>query len=174
MGSCEVRGRCLTRCKLSQPRLPSKDIHASCPLPHSHHTKRQSQSMDSSSVLSDEDYDVISNPSQRSLESSIAWDVTIASGHGIASPTSPGPSGSPSSIPGGGAGHALPREIPPTDAARVALSTVSLAPADIQTYVRNAMEGSAAAGASASAGYPAAERTVRVYVDGAFDVLDAG
>ena len=36
------------------------------------------------------------------------------------------------------------------------------------------MEGSGAAGASASAGYPAAERTVRVYVDGAFDVLDAG
>lgn len=117
--------------------------------------------MDSSSVLSDEDYDVISNPG---LESSIAWDVTIASGHGgIASPTSPSP--------GGGAGHALPREIPPTDAARVALSTVSLAPADIQTYVRNAVEGSTA---GASARYPSAERSVRVYIDGAFDVLDAG
>ena len=109
--------------------------------------------MDSSSVLSDEDYDVISNPGQRSLECSIAWDATIAG----ASPTS-------STSPGA---HTPPRELPPTDAARVALSTVSLSPADIQTHVRDAVEG------SAGARYPSAERTVRVYVDGVFDALDA-
>ncbi|KAL4063125.1 hypothetical protein J3A83DRAFT_4107170 [Scleroderma citrinum] len=110
--------------------------------------------MDSSCVLSDEDYDVISNPGQRSLESSIAWDMTTASGHS----------------PGASEGPALPREIMPTDAARNELSTVSLSPADIQACVRNAIEGAA----GTSTGYPSAERTVRVYVDGMFDVLDAG
>ncbi|KAF9245258.1 hypothetical protein BU15DRAFT_85601 [Melanogaster broomeanus] len=87
--------------------------------------------MDNSSVLSDEDYDVISNPGQRSLDM---------------------------------------REIPPTEAARHILSTVSLSPADIQAWVRGAMD--SAAGRSSS--YPVDNMTVRVYVDGVFDVLTSG
>lgn len=100
--------------------------------------------MDTSSVLSDEDYDVISNPGQRSLESSVA-----DFGHVIAC----GPI----------------REIPPTDAARHTLSTVSLTAVDIQAYVGTALSTAAGRGVR----YPA-DRTIRVYVDGVFDVLDAG
>lgn len=99
--------------------------------------------MDTSSVLSDEDYDVISNPGQRSLESSVT-DFN----HVLGSPI---------------------REIPPTDAARHSLSTVSLTPVDIQAYVRTALSTATGRGVK----YPA-DRTVRVYVDGVFDVLDAG
>ncbi|KAI6044286.1 hypothetical protein EDC04DRAFT_2643977 [Pisolithus marmoratus] len=99
--------------------------------------------MDTSSVLSDEDYDVISNPSQRSLESS-ATDF----GHILGSPV---------------------REIPPTDAARQTLSTVSLTPVDIQAYVQTALSTATGRGVR----YPV-DRTVRVYVDGVFDVLDTG
>ncbi|KAI6149794.1 hypothetical protein BKA82DRAFT_997883 [Pisolithus tinctorius] len=100
--------------------------------------------MDTSSVLSDEDYDVISNPGQRSLESSVA-----DFGHVIAC----GPI----------------REIPPTDAARHTLSTVSLTAVDIQAYVGTALSTAAGRGVRCPA-----DRTVRVYVDGMFDVLDAG
>lgn len=96
--------------------------------------------MDSSSVLSDEDYDVISNPGQRSLESSIA-----DFGH-IASQTV--------------------RELPPAPAACEALSTASLSPTDIQTWVRGVLD--------SVGGYPRDPRTVRVYLDGVFDVLTAG
>lgn len=98
--------------------------------------------MDSSSVLSDEDYDVISNPGQRSLESSIA-DL-----------------------------HHIPAlntyELPPSDAARERLSTVALSPVDIQAYVQNALN------ASSAGKYPRDNITLRVYVDGIFDVLTAG
>ncbi|KAH7890738.1 hypothetical protein F5I97DRAFT_73073 [Phlebopus sp. FC_14] len=99
--------------------------------------------MDNSSVLSDEDYDVISNPGQQSLDSSMA-----DFGHIAAQNT---------------------REIPPTDAARKVLNTVSLSPADIQAWVRNVID---ASGRSVS--YPADNRIVRVYVDGIFDLLTAG
>ncbi|KAI6112697.1 hypothetical protein F5141DRAFT_1046131 [Pisolithus sp. B1] len=99
--------------------------------------------MDTSSVLSDEDYDVISNPGQRSPGSSVT-----DFGHVLGSPI---------------------REIPPTDAARLSLSTVSLTPVDIQAYVRTALSTVTGRGMT----YPA-DRTVRVYVDGVFDVLDAG
>ncbi|KAI9464180.1 hypothetical protein HD554DRAFT_1279054 [Boletus coccyginus] len=95
--------------------------------------------MDSSSVLSDEDYDVISNPG---LESSIA-DL----------------------------GHIAPlalREIPPAEAARQALSTASLSSTDIQTWVRGVIDG------RNGGSYPPDHRTVRVYLDGVFDVLTAG
>lgn len=104
--------------------------------------------MDTSSVLSDEDYDVISNPGQRSLESSIADFGHIASAHGV-------------------------REIPPTEAARDALSTVSLSPADIQSWVRAVIDSSAAASGRNGSSYPLDHRTLRVYVDGVFDVLTA-
>ncbi|KAG1746667.1 uncharacterized protein EDB91DRAFT_107590 [Suillus paluster] len=98
--------------------------------------------MDNSSVLSDEDYDVISNPGQRSLESSIT-DL-----HHIPALTT--------------------YELPPSDAAKERLSTVALSPADIQAYVRNAVD------ASGVGKYPRDNGTVRVYVDGVFDVLTAG
>lgn len=104
--------------------------------------------MDTSSVLSDEDYDVISNPGQRSLESSIADFGHIASAHGV-------------------------REILPTEAAREALSTVSLSPADIQSWVRAVIDSSAAASGRNGSSYPLDHRTLRVYVDGVFDVLTA-
>ncbi|KAG1769510.1 hypothetical protein EV702DRAFT_978649 [Suillus placidus] len=98
--------------------------------------------MDSSSVLSDEDYDVISNPGQRSLESSIA-DL-----HHIPALTT--------------------YELPPSDAAKERLSTVALSPVDIQAYVQNALT-------TSSAGkFPRNNMTLRVYVDGVFDVLTAG
>lgn len=98
--------------------------------------------MDSSSVLSDEDYDVISNPGQRSLESSIA-DL-----HHIPALTT--------------------YELPPSDAAKERLSTVALSPVDIQAYVQNALT------ASNAGKFPRNNITLRVYVDGVFDVLTAG
>ncbi|KAG1804477.1 uncharacterized protein BJ212DRAFT_887882 [Suillus subaureus] len=98
--------------------------------------------MDSSSVLSDDDYDVISNPGQRSLESSIA-DL-----HHIPSLTT--------------------YELPPSDAARERLSAVALNPVDIQAYVQNALK------VSSAGKYPRDNRTLRVYVDGVFDVLTVG
>ncbi|KAG6334186.1 hypothetical protein ID866_4901 [Astraeus odoratus] len=121
--------------------------------------------MDTSSVLSDEDYDVISNPSQRSLDSSILADDFAP-------------------VPGLSSAAARDATAPsPTDAARSTLSTVSLSPADIQAYVRSSLEGARAGpGSGSGARYSghkpgAAEgagRTVRVYVDGVFDGLDAG
>jgi cytidyltransferase-like protein len=98
--------------------------------------------MDSSFILSDDDYDVISNPGQRSLESSIA-DL-----HHIPSLTT--------------------YELPPSDAARERLSAVALSPVDIQAYVRNALN------VSSAGKYPRDNRTLRVYVDGVFDVLTVG
>jgi len=96
--------------------------------------------MDASSVLSDDDYDVVSNPGQRSLESSSADFGHIAS-------------------------QAV-REIPPTQAACDALSTASLSSTDIQTWVRGVLDAN-----GRNAHDP---RTVRVYLDGVFDVLTAG
>ena len=101
--------------------------------------------MDSSSVFSDEDYDVISNPGQRSLESSVA-DFGHIAAHGV-------------------------REIPPARAACEALSTASLSPTDIQSWVRNVID---TANGRNGASYPPDHRTVRVYLDGVFDVLTAG
>lgn len=98
--------------------------------------------MDSSSVLSDEDYDVISNPGQRSLESSIA-DL-----HHIPASTT--------------------YELSPSDAAKERFNTVALSPVEIQAYVQNALN------ASSAGKYPRDHITLRVYVDGIFDVLTAG
>ncbi|KAH7908957.1 hypothetical protein BJ138DRAFT_1156381 [Hygrophoropsis aurantiaca] len=100
--------------------------------------------MDNVSVVSDEDYDVISNPGQRSLESSIA-----DFGHIPAQNT---------------------HEPPPSAAAKQKLSTVSLSAGDIQAYVRAAVD--ASVGRSIS--YPSEHKTMRVYIDGIFDTLNAG
>ncbi|KAG9312959.1 hypothetical protein JVU11DRAFT_6395 [Chiua virens] len=101
--------------------------------------------MDSSSVLSDEDYDVVSNPGQRSLSSSIT-DFGHIAAQGV-------------------------REIPPTEAARATLNTVSLSPTDIQNWVRGVLD---SANARNGSNYPHDHRIVRVYLDGVFDVLTAG
>ena len=92
--------------------------------------------------MSDEDYDVISNPGQRSLESSIT-DL-----------------------------HHVPAwttyELPPSDAAKEQLNTVALSPVEIQAYVRKVVD------AYGPGKYPRDSRTVRVYVDGVFDMLNVG
>ncbi|KAH7929095.1 Nucleotidylyl transferase [Leucogyrophana mollusca] len=100
--------------------------------------------MDNASVLSDEDYDVISNPGQRSLESSIA-DFGHIPSQNIHEP-------------------------PPSEAVRQKLNTVSLSATDIQTYVRGVVDSSV----GRSISYPVEHRTMRVYVDGVFDTLTAG
>ncbi|EGN96609.1 hypothetical protein SERLA73DRAFT_184702 [Serpula lacrymans var. lacrymans S7.3] len=103
--------------------------------------------MDNCSVMSDEDYDVISNPGQRSLESSIA-DLSHIPTQNIYEP-------------------------PPLRAAKEKFNTARLAASDIQSYVRKGID---ATTAGRSAGYPslAESKTVRVYVDGAFDAFNAG
>jgi choline-phosphate cytidylyltransferase len=69
--------------------------------------------MDSTSVLSDDDYDLISNPSQRSLESSLA-DLAER----------------PAQIP----------ELPPSEAARCKFETTRWSASDVQAYFRNTLD----------------------------------
>ncbi|KIK60457.1 hypothetical protein GYMLUDRAFT_43776 [Collybiopsis luxurians FD-317 M1] len=98
--------------------------------------------MDASSVHSDDlsDYDVVSDPGTRSLESSIADLVLNA-----ASP---------------------PTEPPPTIEASDKFATVRLTPNDIQLNVRLTL------GLSPNASFT--NKTKRVYVDGFFDMFNAG
>jgi cytidyltransferase-like protein len=94
-------------------------------------------------VFSDDDFDIISNPGQKSLESSIA-DLD----------------------------HIPKQEVHEPVAAQTALEkfdTVSLTAVDIQAYVRRALD--SASGRSVA--YPTENRTVRVYVDGTFDMFNA-
>ncbi|KII87425.1 hypothetical protein PLICRDRAFT_163538 [Plicaturopsis crispa FD-325 SS-3] len=97
--------------------------------------------MDTSSVLSDDDYDVISNPGHS--ESSIA-DLAYS-----------GSTGEPA----------------PTQTARETFYTVGLSTEDVQTYVRKALEASVS---QTNGRHLSEHRTVRVYVDGAFDSFHAG
>ena len=97
--------------------------------------------MDSTSVLSDDDYDLISNPSQRSLESSLAdlahW---------------------PAPIP----------ELPPSEAARCRFETTRWSASEVQAYFRKTLDlGSVKRDDLES-------KTVRVYIDGAFDTFNVG
>jgi choline-phosphate cytidylyltransferase len=98
--------------------------------------------MDVSAVLSDDDFDIVSNPGQKSLESSIA-DLDHIPKQGVHEPA-------------------------PAQAALEKFNTVSLTATDIQAYVRKALD--AASGMSAA--YPMEHRTVRVYVDGTFDMFN--
>lgn len=111
--------------------------------------------MDASSVLSDDlsDYDIISNSSQRSVESSIA-DL----GH----------------VPGKTASEVY--EPSPSQVARDKFETVKLTASDVQTYVRKALDASPSQHSSESNFLsPMSEnKTVRVYVDGVFDAFNAG
>ncbi|KAF5388686.1 hypothetical protein D9757_004753 [Collybiopsis confluens] len=99
--------------------------------------------MDASSVHSDDlsDYDVVSDPGSRSLESSVA-DLVFNS----ASP---------------------PTEPPPTTAALDKFTTTKLTPTDIQLNARLSL------GISPNAPLGTA-RPKRVYVDGFFDMFNAG
>jgi len=98
--------------------------------------------MDSTSVLSDDDYDLISNPSQRSLESSLADLVQR-----------------PAPIP----------ELPPSEAARCKFETTRWSASEVQAYFRKALDlGSTIKSDNLE------NKTVRVYVDGAFDAFNVG
>ena len=98
--------------------------------------------MEASSVLSDDDFDIVSNPGQKSLESSVA-DLD----------------------------HIPKQEVHEPAPARAALEkfdTVSLTAADIQAYVQNAL----GPGFGRSVAYAGEHRTLRVYVDGTFDMFN--
>lgn len=95
------------------------------------------------SVLSDDDFDIVSNPGQKSLDSSIA-DLDHVPKQEVHEPA-------------------------PTQAALTKFDTVRLTAAEIQAYVRKALD--SASGQSVA--YPTEHRTVRVYVDGVFDMFNA-
>lgn len=98
--------------------------------------------MEASSVLSDDDFDIVSNPGHRSLESSIA-DLDHIPKHDVYEP-------------------------PPNQTALEKFDTVSLTATDIQAYVRQALD--SASGRNVA--YPTEHRTMRVYVDGSFDMFN--
>lgn len=110
------------------------------------------------------DYDVISDADPPSLESSIA-DLHD----------------SRSSLPVSPGGSILPRptirELLPSQDARVLYETPGMTAADVQAFVQRALRGSGAPskdtirGNSSVAHYTEHERTVRVYIDGVFDVF---
>jgi hypothetical protein len=95
--------------------------------------------MEVSSVLSDDDFDIVSNPGRKSLESSVT-DLDH--------------------IP-----KQVVHEPAPAVAALEKFDTAGLTAADIQAYVRDSAAGRGGA-------YPAENKTVRVYVDGAFDMFN--
>lgn len=98
--------------------------------------------MEGSFVLSDDEFDIVSNPGQKSLESSIA-DLDHIPKQEVHEPT-------------------------PAKAALQKFNTVTFTATDIQTYVRKALDSAS----GRSVGYPTEQRTVRVYVDGIFDVFN--
>jgi len=95
--------------------------------------------MEASSVLSDDDFDIVSNPGHKSLESSIA-DLDHIPKQEVHEPV-------------------------PAQAALETFDTVSLTAAEIQAYVRKALDGR-------NTTSPAENKTVRVYVDGTFDMFN--
>jgi hypothetical protein len=73
-------------------------------------------------------------------------------------------------------GHAV-YEPPPSEGARDAWETVKWDKEDVRAYVRKALEGSSFSsrlGESNGDGRFEERRTVRVYVDGSFEVFNAG
>ena len=115
--------------------------------------------------LTDLDYDVISDHDPRSLESSIA-DLRLES-----------PSVAPIFA-------RTPRELPPTEEAKLMFETSALSAEDIQAYVQRSVVGPGKGAVrrpsersrSRGAGGTTVERekTFRVYVDGVFDTLHVG
>ncbi|KAF8159648.1 cholinephosphate cytidylyltransferase [Crassisporium funariophilum] len=101
--------------------------------------------MDSSGVLSDDDYDVISNPGQRSLESSVE-DFEHDSFSAV-------------------------RELPASEEAKDTFETTRWTASDIQAYFRKQLEPRYS---NSNQGRPVSfsNKIVRVYVDGSFDTFD--
>ena len=93
-------------------------------------------------VLSDDEFDIVSNPGQRSLESSIA-DLDHVPKQEVHEPA-------------------------PTQAALDQFDTVRFNAADIQAYVRKSLDSVK----GRNMPYPLEQRTVRVYVDGIFDMFN--
>ena len=93
-------------------------------------------------VLSDDEFDIVSNPGQRSVESSIA-DLDHVPKQEVHEPE-------------------------PTQAALDQFDTARFTAADIQAYVRKSLD----SGIGGNVAYPLEQRTVRVYVDGIFDMFN--
>ncbi|KAF8892052.1 hypothetical protein BD779DRAFT_1610243 [Infundibulicybe gibba] len=104
--------------------------------------------MGAQSIPSDDEYDFISNPGQMSLESSIA-ELGFFSVSQAASEV---------------------YEPPPSEAAKEQFETVNWSAKNIQDFVQEATSKQASGPLSKSP----EGRTVRVYVDGAFDAFNAG
>lgn len=66
--------------------------------------------------------------------------------------------------------HLTPHEPPAAPAAKEAFDTAALTAEEIQAYVQKAVNGASKRNRTSDP----AERTVRVYVDGVFDVFNAG
>lgn len=93
--------------------------------------------MDSSSVLSDDEYDVISNPGTRSMDNSMI--LTLANDV---------------------------QELPATEDAQDRFETTRWTATEIQAYIRKAL--------NLSGGMALDHKSMKVYVDGTFDMLDVG
>lgn len=102
--------------------------------------------MDPTTVLSDDDddYDVISNPGHQSLESSVA-DISRTV-----------------------------FEPPPTSVALTKFETARFTAEEIQANVRRALDGSSKPRAGERPQLFVDNKTIRVYVDGTFDIFNVG
>lgn len=130
---------------------PSPPLHRLVPLPYVSLPPPEMPRRNSTyeaSVASDDlsDYDVISSGGLRSLESSVD-DLALGTR------TTDGVS-----------------EPPPAQAAKEKFATATLSAEDVQTYVKKTLERTVVSGRSEVW----ERRTVRVYVDGAFDIFHAG
>ncbi|KAL0953682.1 hypothetical protein HGRIS_004879 [Hohenbuehelia grisea] len=139
--------------------------------------------MDASSALSDsDDYDVVSNPGQRSLDSSIADLADAAASAHLHEGSSGNQSRRSAADEEYTMNGAVVTEPPALPEARAAYDTADFSADEIQTYVRHALgkttgdvvgAGKESGGTVRSRAGPAQfVRAVKVYVDGAFDGFD--
>jgi uncharacterized protein YfaQ (DUF2300 family) len=118
------------------------------------------------SITSDDDYDVIS---ASGLDSSIA-DLSVSQ-RALVSGSSP----SHLQFPGAQSSsqYALLSEPVPSDDAKARFATATLSAEDVQLYVRKSLLARGVSEEQLDA-FGKSGRMVRVYVDGAFDVIHAG
>ncbi|KAH8115133.1 hypothetical protein DFH11DRAFT_147640 [Phellopilus nigrolimitatus] len=96
------------------------------------------------------DYDVVSDPDPRSLDSSIAdLDTSLSGSRRL-------------------------RELPASDEAKSLYETAAMDAEDVQTLVDKSVKGYKRSARSRSRGRGEREKTIRVYVDGVFDILHVG